>query len=221
MFTNQQLKLNPLDLADGDLVFCPVVKFGGPGRLMRSHLLGMLEPAAVLQVNRHAGRPAGVTPDRCQKPRVPRSFADGCPGIVPIQRAPAKRGASLVHALKQRLLVLNTDFGQELIDSFLDLMGNGLPTVLDVQTLPAASRFLPLTDMPVRMIAFALSASLVIRSKYAVSYCSFKEAGCLRFPATEQSRFSTWIVVTIRSVSRWVRPRIPLKNLNDWTRVAF
>ena len=48
IFTNQQLKLNPLDLADCDLVFGPVVKFGGPGRLMRSHLLGMLEPASIL-----------------------------------------------------------------------------------------------------------------------------------------------------------------------------
>src|SRR5215470_16075986 len=105
-FANQQLKLDPLDLADCDLVFGPVVKFGGPGRLMRSHLLGMLEPASILQVNRHAGRAPGVTPDRRQKPRVPRSFTDRCPGIVPIQRAPAKRGASLVHALKQRLLVL-------------------------------------------------------------------------------------------------------------------
>jgi len=122
MFTSQELKLNPLDLADCDLVFGAVVKFGGPGRLVRSHLLGMLEPTSILQVNRHTGSAPGVTPDRRQKPRVPRSFANGYPGIVPIQRAPAKRGASLVHALKQRLLVLNTDFGQVLIDSFLDLM---------------------------------------------------------------------------------------------------
>ncbi|HEX7193529.1 MAG TPA: hypothetical protein VF207_01065 [Chthoniobacterales bacterium] len=41
-------KLNPFNLADRDLVFGPVVELGGPGRLMRSHLLGMLEPAAVL-----------------------------------------------------------------------------------------------------------------------------------------------------------------------------
>jgi hypothetical protein len=27
---------------------------------MRSHLLGMLEPAAILEVNRHAGRAPGV-----------------------------------------------------------------------------------------------------------------------------------------------------------------
>jgi hypothetical protein len=34
---------------------------------------------------------------------------------MPVQRAPAKRGASLVHTLKQRLLVLDTDFGEVLI----------------------------------------------------------------------------------------------------------
>src|ERR1700741_1534137 len=96
---SRQLKSNPLDLADCDLVFGPVVKFGGSGRLMRSHLLGMLEPASILQVNRHAGRTPGVTPDRRQKPRVSCSFTNGGPGIVPIQRTAAKRGASLVHAL--------------------------------------------------------------------------------------------------------------------------
>ena len=57
MFTSQELKLNPLDLADCDLVFGAVVKCGGPGRLTRSHLLGMLHPAIVLQVNRDAGGP--------------------------------------------------------------------------------------------------------------------------------------------------------------------
>jgi hypothetical protein len=67
---------------------------------MSSHLLGMLEPASILQVNRHTGRAPSVTPDRRQKPRVARSLADRCPGIVPVQRAPAKRGASLIHALK-------------------------------------------------------------------------------------------------------------------------
>src|SRR5215469_39834 len=118
---SQQLKLNPLDLADCDLVFGPVVKFGGPGRLMRSHLLGMLEPASILQINRHTGRTPGVTSDRGQESRVPRSFANGWPGIVPIQRAPAKRGASLVHALKQRLTIVDTDSCQVLIDGFLDL----------------------------------------------------------------------------------------------------
>ena len=65
-----QLKLNPLNLANCDLVFGPVVKFGGPGRLMRSHLLGMLEPASILQVNRHPSCAPSVAPDPRQKPRV-------------------------------------------------------------------------------------------------------------------------------------------------------
>jgi hypothetical protein len=43
-----QLKLNPLDLTDCDLVFGSVVKFCGEGRLMRGHLLGMLEAASIL-----------------------------------------------------------------------------------------------------------------------------------------------------------------------------
>jgi hypothetical protein len=89
---------------------------------MRSHLLGMLEPASILQVYRHTGRAPSVTPDRRQKPRVPRSLANGHPSIVPVQRAPAKRGASLVHALKQRLTVVDAYFVQVLIDSFLDLV---------------------------------------------------------------------------------------------------
>src|SRR5438552_8312668 len=81
----------------GSRLWCPVIKFGSPGRLMRSQLLGMLEAASILQVNRYTGSTPGVTPDRCQKPRVARSFPDRCPGIVPVQRAPAKRGASLIY----------------------------------------------------------------------------------------------------------------------------
>jgi len=56
-------KLNPLNLADRDLVFGPVIELRGPGRLMRGHLLGMLDPATVLQVNRHTGCAPGVAPD--------------------------------------------------------------------------------------------------------------------------------------------------------------
>src|SRR6516165_5558188 len=83
ILTSQQLKLNPLDLTDCDLVFGSVVEFGGPGRLMRSHLLGMLEPPSILQVNRYPCRAPGVTPDRRQKPGVPRSFPNGDPGVIP------------------------------------------------------------------------------------------------------------------------------------------
>ena len=88
IFTSQQSKLNPFDLADRYLVFGPVVELRGAGRLMRSHLLGMLEPASILQVNRHTRSAPGVTPNRRQKPRVPSPFANGRPGIVPVQRVP-------------------------------------------------------------------------------------------------------------------------------------
>src|SRR6516165_5896035 len=94
IFTSQQSKLNPLDLADCNLVFGSVVEFRGPGRLVRSHLLGMFEPASILQINRHTGSAPGVTPDRRQKSRVTRSFPYRRPGVVPVQRAPAERGAS-------------------------------------------------------------------------------------------------------------------------------
>ena len=74
VFARQHLKLNPLNLVDCDLVFGPVIKFGGPGRLRGGHVLGMLESASVLQVNGHTGRAPSVTSDRRQKPRVPGSF---------------------------------------------------------------------------------------------------------------------------------------------------
>ena len=57
------------------------------GLFTRGHLLGAFEPASILQVNRHTGSAPGVTPDRSQEFRVPRSFANGCPGIVPVQRS--------------------------------------------------------------------------------------------------------------------------------------
>ena len=53
-------KLNPLNLADRDLVFGPVIELRGPGRLMRGHLLGMLDPA-----NRSPGKPSHRLRARC------------------------------------------------------------------------------------------------------------------------------------------------------------
>jgi hypothetical protein len=43
---------------------------------MRSHLLGMLEPASIFQVNRHTGRAPGVTPDRRQKLALEKKITD-------------------------------------------------------------------------------------------------------------------------------------------------
>jgi hypothetical protein len=58
-----------LYLAQCNLVLCPVVKFRCSWRLMAGHLLGVLEPPVILQVNCDPGCPPGVTSDRGEKTR--------------------------------------------------------------------------------------------------------------------------------------------------------
>ena len=78
---------------------------------MPGHLLGMLEPASVLQVNHHTRRAPGVAPDRRQKPRVPRSFADKLPRRYNDSARGRIARCLLFEALKQRLTIVDTDFG--------------------------------------------------------------------------------------------------------------
>jgi UDP-3-O-acyl-N-acetylglucosamine deacetylase len=52
----EPLQHNLLDLIEGDLVVAAVVELGGARAFVRGHLLGMLEQAAVLQIDRDAGR---------------------------------------------------------------------------------------------------------------------------------------------------------------------
>ena len=61
-------KLNPLNLANRDLVLGAVIEFRSPRRLMSSHLLGVLQAPSVLQVNRHTGCAPGVIPDGVRNP---------------------------------------------------------------------------------------------------------------------------------------------------------
>ena len=56
-----------LHLAQRNFVLCPVVELGRSGRLMASHLLGVLQPAVVFQVNGDAGCSPGVTSDGGEK----------------------------------------------------------------------------------------------------------------------------------------------------------
>jgi hypothetical protein len=51
---------------------------------MSSHLLGVLEPFVVLQVNRDAGRPPGVTSDWGEKTRRLGPLPNSRPGVVPV-----------------------------------------------------------------------------------------------------------------------------------------
>jgi hypothetical protein len=52
---------------------------------MASHLLGVLEPAVVLQVNRDTGCPPGVTSHRSQKTRRLGPLPNRSPGVVAIK----------------------------------------------------------------------------------------------------------------------------------------
>ena len=71
-----------LHLAQCNLVLRPVVELGCSQRLMSSHLLCVLEPSVVLQVNRDAGCSPSVTSDRgvCTIRRRRRSPQD-CPRV--------------------------------------------------------------------------------------------------------------------------------------------
>jgi hypothetical protein len=57
------LPCDPLNLVERYLIAAPVIESSRPGRLVRGHLLGDLEPAAVLEVGSDAGGPEGVAAD--------------------------------------------------------------------------------------------------------------------------------------------------------------
>ena len=60
---DQTSQPDALHLTQCNFVLCPIVEFGCSRRLMAGHLLGVLEPSVVLQVNRDAGCPPSVTSD--------------------------------------------------------------------------------------------------------------------------------------------------------------
>src|SRR3979411_58699 len=74
-----------LHLTQCNLVLCAVVQFGCSRRLMPGHLLGVLEPSVVLQINRDTGSPPGVTSNGSEKTRSFGPLADSSPGVIPVQ----------------------------------------------------------------------------------------------------------------------------------------
>jgi hypothetical protein len=52
---------------------------------MAGHLLGVLKPSVVLQVDRDTGRPPSVTSDGGEKTRGLSPLPDSRPGVVPIK----------------------------------------------------------------------------------------------------------------------------------------
>jgi hypothetical protein len=67
---------------------------------MASHLLGVLESAIVLQVDRDAGCPPGMTSNGGEKTCRLGSLSNGSPGIVPVKSSSRHCRSSRIYALK-------------------------------------------------------------------------------------------------------------------------
>src|SRR5208283_3825667 len=95
-----------LHLTQCNLVLCPVVELGRSRRLVSGQLLGVLEPAVVLQVNRDTGRAARCDIRRESKNRCLSSLANSRPGVVPVQSASGNLRSKRINTLEQRLPAL-------------------------------------------------------------------------------------------------------------------
>ena len=86
---------------------------------MPGHLLGVLEPSVVLQINRDTGSPPGVTSDGSEKTRSSGPLADSSPGVIPV-KSPSGHGCSKrINALKQRLPALEACGDNVLVEYLL------------------------------------------------------------------------------------------------------
>jgi len=68
-WNDSALVTDALHLSQCNLFLCPVVELRCSWRLVYGHLLGVLEPSVVLQANRDAGWPPGVTSNWVEKAR--------------------------------------------------------------------------------------------------------------------------------------------------------
>ena len=73
---------------------------------MSGHLLGVLEPSVVFQVNRDAGCPPGVTSDGGQKTCCLGPFPNRSPGVVPVKSSSGHGRSKRINALEQGLPAL-------------------------------------------------------------------------------------------------------------------
>ena len=86
---------------------------------MTGHLLGVLKPSVVLQVDRDTGRPPSVTSDRGEKARRFGPLPDRSPGVVAVQSTSRHLHSSRIYALKQRLSALKAG-GSEYLEDLLE-----------------------------------------------------------------------------------------------------
>src|SRR5260221_2315952 len=116
---------DPFYLTQCNLVLCPVIEFGCSRRLMPRHLLGVLEPSVVLQVNRDTGCPPGVTSNGGKKTRRLGPLTNRSPGVVPVQSPSRYLRSKRINALEQGLATLETCGHNVLVQYFLEQVMHG------------------------------------------------------------------------------------------------
>ena len=87
---------------------------------MSGHLLGVLEPPVILQVNRDAGCPPGVTSDRSEKTRRLGPLSNGSPGVVTVKNSSSHCRSKRINALEQGLPALKACGRNVLVQDLLE-----------------------------------------------------------------------------------------------------
>ena len=92
---------------------------------MAGHLLGVLEPSVVFQVNRDAGCPPGVTSDGGEKTRRLGPLPNRSPGVVPVKSSSGHCRSSRINALEQGLPALKACGHNVLVQYLLEQVMHG------------------------------------------------------------------------------------------------
>src|SRR5271165_109490 len=89
---------------------------------MPGHLLGVLEPSVVFQINRNAGCPPGMTSDGSEKTRRLGTFPNRSPGVVAIKSSSGHGRSKRIYALEQGLPALEACGLNVLVQNLLEQM---------------------------------------------------------------------------------------------------
>ena len=92
---------------------------------MSGHLLGVLEPSVVLQVNCDTGCPPGVTSDGGKKTRRLGPLSNRSPGVVTIKSSSSHCRSERIKALEQRLPALKACRLNVLVQDLLEQVMHG------------------------------------------------------------------------------------------------
>ena len=121
LYATEASQPDSLHLAQCNLVLCSVVKFGCSGLVSR-HLLGVLQPSVVLQVNGDAGCPPGVTSNGGEKAGRLGPLSNRSPGVVPVKSSSGHCRSSRINALEQGLAALKACGLNVLVQDLLEQM---------------------------------------------------------------------------------------------------